>query len=241
MATTYNVIERQCAIRINALIGIQPSDLATTYSTVPLTNTNYQSAIFIRDSVLDAMLNTEGRLAATIAQTGNHPLRAYLMSVTAALVNGDELPSIDVNSKQIIGVWGSVQDSSDGKVCRRKSLAEIQRRIRNAGSAHVVPVYWFEMDDLNIYHTRTSVTAKVCVYSRTVQAAAIVANGPMLLPDTEADAMVEGTVAQLVRDNAFMEQARLYRDYFDSVTQDIKGGLTSAPSKAFPVPVPASV
>jgi hypothetical protein len=233
MATSYNIIERQVALRINAILGTQQTDLQTNYAVTPLTTAQYNSTIFIQQSVRDAMLNTEGRLCDAIASTGNHPLRAYLISQTAPLANQAELPNLDVNNEQIIGVWGSVQDSADGLVCRQMSLAQIQRKNRsNLSGRQVIPVYWFFMDDLRVFHTRASVTAQVCVYSRTIQAAAIATNGPMLLPDTQADPLVNGTVSLLVRDDEFMQQASLYRGYFMEAEQGIRQGLSSTIPKA---------
>jgi hypothetical protein len=88
------------------------------------------------------------------------------------------------------------------------------------------------MDDLNIYHTGTAVKIKVCVYSRDNQATIFDADGPMLLPDALADALVAGVVGELVRDDEFMAQAQMYREQYMVVDQAIRSGLKSIPAKA---------
>lgn len=193
----------------------------------------WDSAIFPSESVYDSLLNIEGRLADAIASTGNHPWRAYIISQTASLANKAELPSLDVNGEQIIGVWGSVQDASDFNVCRQMTLAQIQRANRQkTNTAHCIPVYWYYLDDLRVYHTRTNVIAQVCVYSRTLQQAALDANEAMLLPDVLAEALVAGTLSELFRDDQFDGQAQQYRQYFNEVESSIRQGLTSVISKA---------
>ena len=233
MATTYSQIARQCALRVNAISGATPALMTTAYDTTPFTASEFNSSIFTYTSVKDTILNIEGRLADAIASTGDHPYRAYLISTTGALANAAVLPSLDVNSEQIIGVWGAVYDATDTtKVYRVKDIAQVMRRTENPEGRYKVTVYWYFMDDLNIYHTGTSVKIKVCVYSRDNQSTIFDANGDMLLPDTLADALVCGAVSELVRDDEFMAQAAVYRRYFMDVDQAIRSGLKSIPSKA---------
>lgn len=181
----------------------------------------------------DAILNVEGRLADAIASTGDHPYRAYLISTTSALANGAVLPSLDAAGEQIIGVWGSCFDAVDTtKVYKPKDIAQVTRRNTNPGSRYRVTVYWYFMDDLNIYHTGTSVKLKVCVYSRDNQGVIFDNDGNMLLPDSLVDALVAGVVGELVRDDEFVAQAQIYRSYYMAVDQAIRSGLTSIASKA---------
>ena len=234
MTTTYSQITRQIALRINAITGPVEPTLETNYTTVPFTSTQGNaSTIFNYTSIKDAILNTEGRLADAIASTGDHPYRAYLISTTNTLVNGATLPSLDHAGEQIIGVWGSVFDAADNtKVYRAKSISQVIRRNTNPNGRYRVTVYWFFMDDLNIYHTGAGVKCQVCVYSRDNQSTIFDANGAMLLPDSLADALVCGAVSELVRDDEFVMQAQIYRGYYEATEQAIRKGLTSAPSKA---------
>lgn len=234
MSTTYSSITNQTALRINAITGATAALVEAAYVTVPFTVTQGNaSPVFPYASIKDAILNIEGRLADAIASTGDHPYRAYLISTTDSLSNGEVLPSLDANGEQIIGVWGSVFDASDTtKVYRAKDIAQVIRRTTNPNGRYRVTVYWYFMDDLNIYHTGTAVKCKVCVYSRDNQATIFDANGDMLLPDSLADALVCGAVSELVRDDEFMAQASVYRKYFMDVDQAIRSGLKSTPAKA---------
>ncbi len=233
MSTTYSQIVRQCAVRINAITSPIASTLQSTYVTTPFTSSQVGSSIFPYAAITDAVLNIEGRLADAIASTGDHPYRAYLISTTDALANAAVLPSLDSAGEQIIGVWGAVFDSTDTtQVYRPKDVAQVMRRNTNPNSKYRVTVYWYFMDDLNIYHTGTSVKIKVCVYSRDNQATILAANGDMLLPDTLADALVCGAVSELIRDDEFMGQASAYRQYYNEVDGAIRKGLTSVPAKA---------
>jgi hypothetical protein len=233
VSTTYSEIVRQCALRINAITSTTASTIQSTYVTTPFTSAQVGSSIFNFTAMKDAILNIEGRLADAIASTGDHPYRAYLISTTAALTNGEELPSLDSGGEQIIGQWGAVFDATDTtQVYRPKDIAQVMRRTANPGSRYRVTVYWYFMDDLNIYHTGTSVKVKVCVYSRSNQSTAFDADDPMLLPDSLADALVCGTISELVRDDEFMAQAGMYRQYYNEVDQSIRNGLKSIPAKA---------
>lgn len=233
MSTTYSEITRQIALRINAITGASAAALEAAYITTPFTDAQVGSTIFTFTSMKDSVLNIEGRLADAIASTGDHPLRTYLASTTDALTNGAELPSLDAGSEQIIGVWGAVFDTADPtKVYKPKDVAQVTRRNTNPNSRYRVTVYWFFMDDLNIYHTGASVKIKACVYSRDNQATIFDNDGAMLLPDTLADALVAGVVSELVRDDEFTEQARIYRGYYDIVDSAIRSGLKSIPAKA---------
>lgn len=234
MATTYSEICNQVALRINAIVGTTAAQLESAFTAVPFTVTEgNNSTIFPFSSLKASILNIEGRLADAIASTGDHPYRAYLISTTAALSNGDELPSLDAGGEQIIGQWGSCFDSADPtKVYRAKDIAQVIRRTTNPNGRYRVTVYWYFIDDLNVYHTGTAVKFKVCVYSRDNQATIFDADGDMLLPDTLADALVCGAVSELVRDDEFMAQAAEYRKYYMDVDTAIRSGLKSIPAKA---------
>lgn len=228
----YHDLLAAAALRINALTGVTGALMETAYTTRPLTTTQFQSAIFPFSSIKQALLNTEGKLAHTIASTAGHPWRASIQGITGTLVHKAPLPIVSAASASIIGEFGSVYDSADGTVCTEQPLEVIRRRVRNAGSFYRTPVYYFKIDDRRIYHTRTSVVIDCCVYNRTAQIAAISNDGALLLPDTLEEALICGTVSLLVRDDEFTGQAAIYRSYFNDTLAMIRGGLTTVPSKA---------
>lgn len=236
MTVAYHDLLRGAALRVNALEGAQAAALETTYLTGTLSAANFKSATFPFTAIKAAILMAEGKLAAAIGDTGNHPWRQYLVGVTALLAHETALPKLDANSKPIIGAWGSVYDGSDGTACTEQPLEVIRRRVRNANSFFRTPVYHYKLDGGRIYHTRTSVYLDCCVYDRAAQKAAMDANGNMLLPDALEEALICGALSYLVRDDAFVNQAGLYRAYFNETEAGIRAGLTSVSAKVVPGP-----
>jgi hypothetical protein len=215
MAFTYHDIVADAAIRISALIGVDSAALNTTFLVRPLTQANFQSTVFPFEPVKTAVLMAEGKLARAIANS-NDSMRDYLHSTTAALANQAQLPSLDVNGKQIIGVWGDVHDASDGKPCRPNTLANIQRIIDNAGSRYLLQSYFYNRTRDRIYHTRTTVKIDCCFYDAVTQETAIDNDSAVLLPFASKEAYVNGAVTMFVRDDEFVNQSQLYRANFQN-------------------------
>lgn len=223
-------------MRVNAVVGAQASTLETNYNVRPLTTAQIVSTIFPFTSLKNALQEAERKLVTAIANTGNHPWRQYLAGVTGNLAHKAALPTTSAASKQIVGIWGSIYDASDGVPCREKPLGVITRRVRNSGSFYRTPVYYYKLDGGRIYHTRTNVIIDCCVYDDAAQTTAINSNTAMLLPDVLADALVSGAVSMLVRDDEFTQQAALYRGYFNDWLGAINNGMVSVSSKVIPNP-----
>lgn len=236
MSTSYGVILREVVLKAGMLYGQQIPVSETAYITTPLTKAEIGEGRYPFTALKDAVLDAEGKLALSIANTGNSPFRAYLISTTSPLANQAVLPNLDVHNEQIIGVWGSINDVATGNVCFARSREEIERRVRNANGQFKIPVYWFDMDDLMIYHTRDTVTAHVCVYTRSIQSTVLDANGNMLLPDALAEALVCGALSYLLSKEMPAETA-VYSSYFQAAIQDVSKGLSSVTSKAMPTPI----
>lgn len=237
MATSFQTIIRQAAIRINGIAGATSALLETAYTTSPLTTTQVDSADFTLSVLKDALLAVESKLATAIANTGNHPWRRILQSQTADIAHEAQIPSTDASSNQIIGIYGAVYDSSDGTPLSEMPMDDIRIAVRNANSWLLVPVYGYKIDGGRIFHTRTNVKIDVCTYNRTTQATSIgTLTNNILLPDALEEAYVSGIVSMLVRDDAFMPQAQIYRSYFREALDSIAAGLTSVSSKSVPSP-----
>lgn len=207
----------QIALRVNAIVGVTAAALETSYTTRPLTTTQFQSAAFPFTAHKDALQAAEERLARAIANNREAPARAYLAGVTSNLANESALPSLDSISRPIIGVWGGVYDSSDGTQLTERDLAFVRERANNPGSFFRVPSYAYAMDGGRLYHTRTNVVIRVCVYDRATQRTAISANSAMLLPDAHEESLACGGISYLFRDDLFAAQAKEYRAYFEDV------------------------
>lgn len=240
MSVPYNNVVRQAALRINAITGAIASTLETNYIVNPVAS--FQSAVFPKTSIYDAVITAEEKLAQAIADTGDHPYRSYILSETATLATGDDMPSTDASGVPIIGIYGSVIDAVDESYVCTEQPTEVVRRWKALSSYLKMQVYYYAMDGNGITHTRaTGVKIQVCVYSASTQRTSLAANGNIILPDALEEAYVAGAIASLVRDDEFMGQAAVYRQYFNDTISTIRGGLTSVPSVATsgPTQVPA--
>lgn len=229
MATNYHEILAAVGLRINAITGVTAAALETAFNTRPLTGTQWQSPIVNFSAAKSAVLNAEEKLAHAIANVGDHPWRKFLADTTTP-ISHKGLINTTALGKQIIGVYGSVYDGSDGTECTKKSKETIRRRVRNANSYFRSPPYYFCIEGNRIYHTRTTVVIDVCIYDRGTQSTNLGNNSAMLLPDVLDEALICGAVSLLVRDDEFTGQAAIYRAYFNDTLKMIGGGATTRPN-----------
>jgi len=210
---TYHDIAAAVAIRINALVGSDPVELQVTYTTRPLTDELFDSSIFPFGAVRDSILECEGKMAQAIALSSNRSLRGYLRGLSVGLASGAALPKVDAANVPAIGNFGAVLDGTDSTPCTPKTIPEVRGYLQSP-LLYIVPMYHFAIDGATIIHTRTTVKMECCVYSAVTQTTAFDANGPILLPDSLAEAYINGAMALLVRDDEFTSQATQYANYF---------------------------
>lgn len=223
---TYNDVLRQVALAVDALVGTVPDDLETTYSTNPLTSSDFASAILPFTRLKDAMLNAEAGLVAAVLSTGDHPWRESFRDVTAALSYGDPIPAVGAGGGTVVGIYGAVRDSSSGQPCTRNELEQIRDRVINPNSMWKIDVFWFAINDRRLYHTRPTATIDVCTYDRP-DALTLDLTDDILLPDVLVPAYVDGSLAECVRDDEFVTQANLFGGMYAAWLAGIKSGLTS--------------
>lgn len=237
MAVTYQQLLHSTALRANALVGAQAATLETTYATAVLTSTNFKSADFPFSSFRDAILQAEQDFVNAVAFTGQHPFRRNIAATSAAVTSGSTLPTQSSGSIPAVGIFGAILDASDGLPLVEMPLDVILRRNRNANSHYVVPVYYYKIDGNTVFHTRTSVTFELCVYSRATQVTSYDANGNMLLPDVCEPGIVARALSFLFRDGAYADQAAIWRKYSDDALVAIRGGSTSVATNSVPMAV----
>src|SRR4051812_47502450 len=134
MAVTYGKVLRGITLRAGMLLGDQTPVLETTYATAPLTQAELKDGLYPLSALKDALLMAEEELANAIANVDQHPWRRFLLGQTADIAHDGLIPTTDSASNPVIGVYGSVFDSSDSTLCTERPLAEIRRRVRNANS-----------------------------------------------------------------------------------------------------------
>lgn len=230
MATSWNSVIRNAALRINAIAGSTSAALEAAYITTPLTTTQVDSADFPLSVLKDTAVLVEEKLVNAVASfrvkqvspTGvvtyrYHEWRTSITTQTANIAHLGAIPAIDSSSNKIIGVYGSVFDASDNIACEEMTLQDIRIAVRNANLWLVSPVYGFHIDGNRMHHTRTNVKMDVCTYNRTTRQTSIdTLTNAILLPDAAEEAYVCGMVSMLVRDDAFTQQSQIYRNYFQS-------------------------
>jgi hypothetical protein len=228
MSVPWNTVYRQVALSINAIAGPIPTTLESNYATVPQNSSIVVSADFPFTAILDACVKAEEKLVHTVSNVGDHPWRQAIGSHTANIANEGLIPATDFAGKPIIGILGSVYDSSDGTVLWERNLVSVSLRAENPNGFFKVSAYEYKIDGNRIYHTRTNVQIDCCVYERPDISAL---NTNILLPDVLEEAYVCGAISMLVRDDAFMPQSAVFRGYFNDTLQMISQGLHTVPPK----------
>lgn len=234
---TYQQLLHSAALRANALVGSQAAALELTYSNPVLIASNFKSADFPFSSFRDAIIQAEQDFVQAVALTGEHPWRRSIRGITTALTSPSVLPPTDSNSKPVIGIWGAVYDSSDNTHMVEMPVDVITRRVRNANSHYVTPVYYYKIDGNRILHTRTAVIVECCIYSRTDQVTLYDANGNMLLPDPAEPGIVARALSFMFRDGAYASQAAVWRQYSDEALMMIRSGIDTIIPRSIPTPV----
>lgn len=231
MSTTYNTIERRVSTLLNNLSGSTASDAETTYTTVPLTISQYDNAYFPPSVVQDAIVDTEARIVEEICLNANHPHRTLFADTTADLTSNADLPTTGASGAKIIGPLGDVYDSTNLTPLTKNSLKMITL-IRDSENGMFQNSYYFYcISDRKIYHTRSrpGVKIAVCTFARSTFASA----SNLKTPDEYNDLLVYGTIATLAGKVTSYEQAGMYyAKMWDAEVQKIRNfGRSIDPTK----------
>lgn len=217
--STYHDLIANAALRIGAFSATLPAAIQTAYATRPLVAGLFNSADFPFDAILEAAVSTEFTIAQIAASVKKHPWRGWLLSQTGTLVNQADIPDKDSSNIPIVGIWSGVFDATDRTECLPRTVDYVTRRARNAGSWAVIPDYSYNAETDRLLHTRTLVRVKCCVYNRVAQKAAIETDGTVLIQSVPDELFIAGMVSTLSRDDAFAEQAKAARGYFETGLQ----------------------
>lgn len=221
MSVPYAKLLSEIALRLNALVGALPVDLETTYIKSAFAQTDFKSGDWPYTFNKDLCILAEAKYAGIISSTNNKSLRRPLISQTAAIASGGVFPSSNSGGDKVIGIPGSISDSSDSKALTEKPLALVRRLIAETWRAY--PLYHFAFDGDRLEHTRTNVIADVCTYNSATQRTAVQAGGNMLLHDSLEEALICEGVCMAFRDEMFPAQASQYRNYSNDEIKRIQG------------------
>lgn len=218
---------RQCALRGNCLAGPLPASLETNYADATLVAGDFKSANFPFTSFKDMLRVTENEIALAVGNNDRHPWRSILADETAAILPGGQIPAVGSSGAPIIGVYGGVNDASNGKPLESNfTFGEIRALNDNPGTWRKLDTYEFAIIYPQIQHTRTSVTIDVTVWDPDDCDAAIAANDSLLFPDAEG-AYVSGLGSKMNNlDAQFAALADSFAPEYTAWLTALSGGKT---------------
>lgn len=233
---SYDAIISAAAVRVGAVTGNTPAQKDTSLGVNPLTATQIGSVEFPFTTIKSAVLSAVARVMRGYANVKNQPLRLFNQSFTANIANKGLIPFVDASSKQIIGVYGSVVDSSDNSILTEqpKQLVEsINRSV--ADSSLKRSYYYFAIEDGIITHTRDNVKIQVNTFDLAAEKAKIgTINALSPLPDACFDIAWVATICYLFNDEAYLNQVQAADAYVTGQIAQMQNGATSFdPAPAF--------
>lgn len=233
----YNTCLRQLALTVNALAGTTtPLLLNTVYDTVPLTESNFNTAtgssIFSFNFLIDKLLNAQESLFLALASTATNPLRGFIESQTDALAYGAQVLT-NAAGLPVVGAFGAVRDAETGEPCTLNELEII--RMKHLASWMTLPVYECAWLDNRVFHTVEEVIVDVCGYTRP-DTDSLDLESNILLPDVLGPPMVQGAIGECFRDDEYMEQAAAARGIHSQWVQALQSGMARIEQQTNPTP-----
>lgn len=214
-------------IRANQLKANSATALEAAYvvSNIGTTEMGDRATSFPKTAIDDAILDAGGRMVELIGLDKDSHYRSYFAGVTSNLaggvVTGTAIPTTSSTSKPIIGVIGTVKDSSTGKRVTAQPYEAVIRLINLSSSFNQSP-HHFYTDNTKIWHTRTNVVADVVIWSDTDQRTLLTSNprGACPFPESLFAALVEGSLSFLFRGEFNLQQAEMHWNRWNTLLAD---------------------
>lgn len=221
MSIAYQNICKAVALRANQIIGGDASERNTAYQ-----NGNIATQLDGVDVPFAALkqdvLAVEKEIAEMIGKDTSSIYRAYLQGTTAFLGSGGAVPvNNGTANNNFVGVWDGVYDGTDNLPLTEMPIQVIKRRNRNSNGFFKSAVYFYKIDGSRIYHTRTTVYLRGCLYNAATQSTAFDAFGNSVLPDALENLWIAKVLSGLAQENWFVENASYYR----SLVADKEAGI----------------
>lgn len=231
MSVLYSSLVTQTAMRVDVLRGEKVPELETSYRVRPMTRAEILVGDFTLSMVQDAVLLAEEFFVRAIANNPKQPMRSYLRDLTDPLASGAAIPSVSATGKSIIGVPGIIYDAATGALLTWVSPDAINRFIRGT-ARYKTAILNFSIVGATLLHTVATAIMEVCAYDRDVQAAALIANDQMLLPDVLEPAIIDQATTYLVRGELGVAASVRYTAYGKDVLAEIEAGLVPGEERA---------
>ena len=225
MATTFSVINREVAQSLNALAGAQVTTREAAYTTAPITSGGVgDSPIFNPSFIFDRALDVQGQIAQEICNQRTHPWRSHFASTISGIANNTTLPTLAANSKTIIGVLGEV--TSAGIPQTWVSWEEMRLYLLHTSNLFTSGPGVYTIQSNRIYCSNSTVDIMCCAYER----ADYSITSTIALSDVVADTLVVGTLAQILVEGMYLEQASYFSNIYQAAIEAIRSGAVVMPA-----------
>lgn len=209
----------QVALRSLQLQGSSQSQLETAYTTG---FTALDGKQVPASALKDACVAVEAEIHEIIANDENHPYRAAIKIISAALASGAEVPVEDGSQVEFIGVYSGVIDASDGLPLTEGAMQEIWRYLRKSVGRYETDIRKFKITKERIYHTRPTVNIVGCGFSPTVALARFSSSNKSPLPASLESLWVSRTLEYMAQEGWFVNEAGFYGNFAQSCIARLK-------------------
>lgn len=227
---TYDQITRNAALRITAIVGSTSALKQTAMTTSPMTASQIGTVDFPLVAIQDAVLSSVGRIIRTYANIKSHPFRLFNLSQTAGIAHKGTIPSTNSTSKPIAGAYGAIRDASTGDVLTEQPKQIIETIAANTDNFLKGSYFYYKIIDGRLYHTRTSAVIDVVTFDIATERTAIAINGNVPLPDACFDIAWAASVAMLMIDSTFADQASMHESYVQNQLNSMASGAVDFPA-----------
>jgi hypothetical protein len=117
----------QVALRTLQLDGSNQADLQVSYDAGTLDGADLPSP-----ALVDSVLASEGRIAHLIGMDKLNPFRMDLYGKSDDLASGDEVPGLDEDGFEFLGVYSQVTDSDDDTPLTEQPIQVVRRFLRGS-------------------------------------------------------------------------------------------------------------
>jgi hypothetical protein len=196
----------QVALRTTQLTG---SDQATL-------DLSYQDAVNLLDgaevpatSLRDAILASESRIAHLIGMDKLNPFRMDLYGKSDDCASGDEVPGMDEDGFEFVGVYSQITDSDDDTPLTEQPIQVVRRFLRGTYKS---AIYNYALQSARVYHTRTNVYFEGVVWSYEQAALRFNPDATDLspIPNALESLWISDTIANLVIEGWLIPEANHY-------------------------------
>lgn len=250
----YNRIARSVALRANQIADADDAAALDAQYTGDLADDANMDGMEVPYTALkDTILAIEKRIAERIAKNANGLYRSFLRGLTDSLESGDELPTIDTDDNEFIGVFGAAfdDDNGDNEPLTEATIQEIRRINRNQRAGARPDVFQFKIVGTRLYHTRGSAYLEGCVYNDIERAEAYdqsfdspdfeAGEGLSCLPTACEVWWIAEVLEMLPQEDWYVAEAQTYGNIARKCESEYRAGVEPTPTMPDPVSRPNPV